>query len=375
MRVLYIASNPKTQRSLQIEEEANELQTKIDAVMTSGTLDLRIYSKLRVADLPQTIARVQPDVIHFSAHGEFDGIILSHDEEEVLLSGEDLCSILLALGVRPKLIVVNACSSEAVAKALVNVSDFTIGTTAPITNSGAIVMAATLYQHLAASASIQAAFDSARAMLNAVDAGKVTTCMFVAEGKSAASTRLNETFRILAALPAIDGCLKDGAPLPKFKPRAYEVEFGVADAPASASQLVFFTDDSSVVADAGRSLEEVRSWVQEVRPQRGEHWISPTFEYYGDMQWYATIVTADTAFFSAKATTCEALERYYFDEGWAGPLDDSVKRRLREILNWLRSNDGSRRAQFSAIGSMTAMVQSPAHDDSQAKARGKSRST
>lgn len=359
MRVLYIASNPKEQRSLQIEEEANELQTKIDAVLTSGALDLRIYSKLKAADLPQTIARVQPDVIHFSAHGEFDGIILSHDEEEVLLSGEDLVAILTALRVRPKLIVVNACSSEAVASALVKAADFTIGTTAPITNAGAIVMAATLYQHLAASASVMASFNSARAMLNAVDAGQVKTRLFEAEGKSAASTRLNETFRIIAALPEIDEALKEGGPLPKFEAGAYEVEFGVADAPAGASQIVFFTDDPSIIAKKGGSLEKARSWLQEVRPYRGEHWIEETYDYYGDMQWYATIVTADTAFFTAKATTCEALERYYFEECWAGGLSDKAKAEIQKILTWLRSNDGSRRAQFMGDGSALSPVKSP----------------
>lgn len=357
MKVLYIASNPAGQATLQVEEEANELQDKIDVVLTSGNIDLRIYSKLRVSDLPQTIARVRPDIIHFSAHGEFEGIILSHGDQEVTLSGENLAAIIRALDFRPKLIVVNACSSETVAEALISVADFTIGTTAPITNAGAIVMAATLYQHLAASASIQSAFDSAWAMLDGVDGGAVQTRLFCAPGRVASEVKLNETFRILACLPALDKCIQEGTAPPDFHNKSINIQYGIADAPAAATQIVFFTDDDTVKPwGENGTLEDARSWLQEVRPYRGEHWIDPSYTYWGDMQWFATVVTAEAAFFTAAATTCEALERYYFKEKWAGQLSVPQSASARGAIESLRAHDGSRRAAFVLTGGKQSMV-------------------
>lgn len=355
MRILYIASNPDDAVPIQSEREISALQRRLDEARSTEPIELRAYPALDVEDLSQVISRTQPDVIHFAAHGDGDSIVLTTaDGERVELGGEDLADLLEAIAVRPKLVVLNACSSAAMARAVARAADFTIGTDAPITNSGACTMAATLYGRLADSASIHAAFKASDAMLRIVGRGKVQSRLFPEDGHAAADrTRLTEPLRILASLPAVEQWLEDGADKPKrgFDPSEVEVQFGVVGAPASATQLQLFTDDETVVPRRGRSLEEARSWIVETRAVRGEIWIEPWYAYYGDMQWYASIATADRRIIGAAASTCEAIERYYLLERWRFDLPPRIAETVRLVIDELRRHEGARRGHPSPVTS------------------------
>ena len=348
MRILYIAGNPDGATTLQTEIELNRLQSQIDEARVISPIDLRTYSSLRVDELPSVISRVQPDIIHFSAHGDADSIVLAHAERgHVPLSGVDLADLLEALAVRPKLVVINACSSDTMAKEVARAADFVIGTDAPITNVGARTMAATLYQRLAMSSSILAAFNAASAMLRVVDRGQVRAHLFPEDSAAEASRiRLSEPLRVIACFTKIEKWLNAGvrAPRSTFNIKLPEIEFGVAGAPANSVQLQFFTDDRTDEPGKNQSLADLRSWIVEAKAVRGEMWVDEDDSYYGDMQWYASVVTSDGTIVSAASTITDALERYYFDEQWRGPIPEAFERVIRDAVQQLRWNDGARRA-------------------------------
>lgn len=349
MRILYIAGNPPGEGSLQIEEEVHRLQAKIDEVESVERVELRVYSSLKVDELDSVITRVKPDVIHFAAHGAEDAIVLAHSERgRVALRGNDLADLLKAVAVRPKLIVVNSCSSEEMAADLTAAADFVIGTNALITNVGARTMAATLYQQLAMSSSLLSAFRAAESMLRIIDCGEVATRLFPEHADlDAQRTTLAEPLRILACFPDIDDSLDEGLKKPgeNFDVNYPEVCFGVAGAPDDTTQLVLFTDEETFVATKKQSLESARSWIVESRPVNGEIWLEDWYAYWGDIQWYASVVSAARLVFSAGATTSNALERYYFAEQWRGELPPLVGDAVRRAIDGLRANNGTRRKQ------------------------------
>lgn len=348
MRILYIASNPEGANPLQLEREISLLQKKLDEALTTDHLDLRVYSHLNIDELPDVVSRLAPDVIHLAAHGQDDAIMLAHQERgHVRLDGRMLGGLLAATRVRPKLLLLNACNSAAMAETLTGHADFVIGTDAPISNVGARSMAATLYSLLASGSSLGSAFDAAKNILDIIDQESVQAILYP-QGSApiARRTTLTDPLRIIANFPAVEKWLdkEHVAPQKGFNPSEPAVQFGVAGAPESTRQIQFFTDDSEVIADETGSLAEARGWMLEQRPFRGEIWVEPYYSYYGDMWWYTSVVTSERKIHCASATTVAALRRYYFDEEWRGPVPPDIASEIETAIRNLEINDGSRRS-------------------------------
>lgn len=349
MKVMYVASNPEGASSLEIEREVNGLQERLDRSAGADPIEFRSYTHLAIGDLTDKIRQFRPDVLHFAAHGENDALVLSHaDTGHVELDGPKLSALLNALSIKPKLVVINACSSNGMAASLAaaGAADFVIGTDAPITNNAARDMAVALYQRLADAASIADAFTVAATNLQLVSRKTVAAMLHPSGSLEAArAVRLVDPLRIVACLPMVDKWLELDLVKPEkaFRPELPKVLFGIAGAPAAARQTVFFTDDETVRAKAGKSLEEARSWIIETQPVDGEIWMESHYEYYGDMNWYAAVTTTDRRIVSAAGTTAEALERYYFDEQWKGKLPDRIEEVVQRAIKCLKLNNGSRR--------------------------------
>ncbi len=349
MKILYIASNPEDAAPLQVEKELNLLREKIDQIQTSEQIDLRTYSNVKVDDLPFLVSHLRPDILHFSAHGLDDGIVLAHEERgHVHLTGGSLASLLAAISVRPRLIVINACSSTAMASKLTGVADYVLGTDAPISNVGARSMAAILYQQLADGSSIGDAFATARSILDTVDGGEVSSQLFPSEHEEQArKTFVANPFRIVACFPKVDQWLEQRQTEPQkgFNREIPFVRFGVDGAPPTSRQLLIFTDDETIVPEDDESLADARAWFEECQVVHGEIWIDEEASYFGDLQWYAAVTTGDRKIHSCTSGMVEALKRYYFLEQWRGELPPRIEELVEETLSNLTFNDGSRRRQ------------------------------
>lgn len=348
MRVMYVANNPDGAEPLQIEREINDLQERLERGVGVEPIVMRTYSALMIDRFSETVARVQPDVLHVAAHGEDGAIILSHpDREDVRVDGEALASLLGILAQRPKLVVLNACSSDEMARDLASAggAEFVIGTDARISNVGARAMAAALYQTLADAGSISEAFEAAATQLRLIDGGTVAVHLHTfSKAPDPSNVRLVNPFRIVACFPAIEDRLDHGLLEPgnDFKPARPQVLFGVAGAPLAARQTVIFTDDDTVGGDRA-NLEADRSWIVEKQPEDGEIWLDDSYEYFGDMNWFAAVTTTDGRVVSASSRTTKALERYYLDERWGGNLPPAIEQAIRRSLEHLKREAGGRR--------------------------------
>lgn len=357
MHVMYVAGNPQGMRTLEIEREIHGLQTQFDRGAGSDPIVFRAYAAMPAHDLGDTIRRFEPDVLHISAHGHADALVLSEPgRDAVLLDGGQLAAMLINMPRRPKLVVVNACASAGIAAALARagVAPFVIGTDAPVTNLAARAMVEALYQRLAAASSIGDAFEVARAQLALIDGGNVTVALHP-EGSidAARMVRLVDPLRILACLPKVDAWLEARLTEPDrgFRPEQPVVQLGVAGMPVAARQTVLFTDDETVVAKKDkpgqRSLEEARSWIVLKQADQGEVWMPDAYPYWGDMAWFAAVTTNDGRLVSCASTTVAALRRYYFEEAFQGDLPDAIRALVETTIRNLEGESGSRRARGS----------------------------
>lgn len=106
-----------------------------------------------------------PHVIHFAGHGEVEGLVLEGDK----LDAEVLVSLVAELE-NTRIVVLNACYTLPLAKALAEYVPFVIGTQGPIPDTTAIAFAHDLYVGLAAGKSVKKSFNFA---LNGIESERL----------------------------------------------------------------------------------------------------------------------------------------------------------------------------------------------------------
>lgn len=161
--VLYLAANPED-KELDLVRTDRELKAIRDALSASGrrrdiTLQLPELALGR-HDLTKALHETQPNIVHFSGHGEGDGGILFEDVQGRAkpVSAEALASVFRMFTHYVKVVVLNACFSEPQAEAIAAHVDYVIGTREAIGDDVAIAFSIGFYRALAAGRSVADAF-------------------------------------------------------------------------------------------------------------------------------------------------------------------------------------------------------------------------
>ena len=158
-RILYVAANPAGTDELQLAEEAAQIAKQIKANVMEVVPSLATTWDLLI----KSLAEVQPHVLHFSGHGAPAGqILLEKNGQPHPINGEILAKLFAIRSDRLKLVVLNACFTTSIAKAIKKHVDCTIGTTNAVPDPVAVIFAADLYFHLSRGHSVQAAIDYAK---------------------------------------------------------------------------------------------------------------------------------------------------------------------------------------------------------------------
>jgi hypothetical protein len=102
----------------------------------------------QIKDLIQDLNEVQPDVLHFSGHGNSAELTFEDEGGQAApLENEQMKRLLNASPKRIRLVVFNSCNSLAQATIAVNHVDITIGTDAAIGDAEAQTFAGQFYNH------------------------------------------------------------------------------------------------------------------------------------------------------------------------------------------------------------------------------------
>jgi hypothetical protein len=172
VRVLFLAANPADGARLALGEEARAIEAQIRASEHRDVLHFETRWAVRIEDLLFAINERAPTILHFSGHGASDGLWLQGESDAPEpVSGQDLADALRAAPPVPRLVLLNACYSEAQARALVEVVDCAVGVPALITDRTARLFAAQFYSALGFGKSVQKAFDQASVLLRVKGAG------------------------------------------------------------------------------------------------------------------------------------------------------------------------------------------------------------
>jgi hypothetical protein len=205
IKVLLFAANPRGTAQLDLAREFREIDEEVRLSTFRSAVELILVPGTRPVDLLRKLNENQPQVVHFSSHGNPDEIVLESgeddaetpgaytpsnrsadqrdmknvrpEENEVLgfghgdpqvVSKSALVSVLRSCNEgNLRLVVLNACSTRPQAEALTEVVDFVVSMNQTITDRAAIKFAASFYGALAYGRSVQKAFEQGVARLSA----------------------------------------------------------------------------------------------------------------------------------------------------------------------------------------------------------------
>lgn len=201
--ILFLAANPTGTSSRALDQECAAIERELK--LTSGRDDFEFRSKwaVTVDELMRHLLELQPTVLHFSGHGNAHALLLEGDDGRPQpVSPAALTKMIKSTAGTVRLVVLNACYSDAQAEALRDVVECTIGMKGTITDDAARTFAVGFYRALGYRRSVGNAYAQAEATL----AGKGLTAS--AEPRCLVRSGVDVDMLVIGGAPAHGG----GAP-------------------------------------------------------------------------------------------------------------------------------------------------------------------
>ena len=182
-RILFLAANPDGTSRLRLDREARAIEDALQAA-PQGCRRFELLQGWAASslDIQQDLFRHRPQLIHYCGHGGVSGDLvleaqrfrdLARQEGAPAAAGEGGAPPSIAALVRllahpasgARCVVLNACHSASLARAVAERVDCAIGMAAAVPDDGAVAFAWGFYHALAQGESVAAAFDLASAQL------------------------------------------------------------------------------------------------------------------------------------------------------------------------------------------------------------------
>jgi small subunit ribosomal protein S1 len=160
-KILILAANPKGTNQILLDEEIRNIE---EGLRQSRDRDIFIIeSKLAVRskDIRRAIMNSNPQIVHFSGHGDINGGLAFENEtgELHLVNPDALAELFRLFSNQVKCVLLNACYSEIQANAIVQHIDFVIGMNKEIGDRAAIEFSIGFYDALGNGRSIENAYE------------------------------------------------------------------------------------------------------------------------------------------------------------------------------------------------------------------------
>ena len=159
--VLFWAANPVDTDALRLDEEVRTIEERLRASEHRDSFDLKQQWAVRFSDLSDGLLRYEPQIVHFSGHGNPTGDLVfeGNDGLGVPVDIPALADLFRIVGDNVRCVVFNACYSTSQAEAISEYIDCVVGTSKAIGDESAIRFAAGFYRALGYGKSVQTAFD------------------------------------------------------------------------------------------------------------------------------------------------------------------------------------------------------------------------
>lgn len=161
--ILILSANPTNTNRLRLDEEVREIEEGLQRSRNRERFKVRSKWAVRLRDLRRSMLDYEPQIVHFSGHGEVNGLALEDEFGNAVLVNPDALEGLFELfSDRVECVLLNACYSESQVKGISKHIQYVIGMRQEITDRAALEFAVGFYDALGAGKSIEEAFKFGR---------------------------------------------------------------------------------------------------------------------------------------------------------------------------------------------------------------------
>jgi hypothetical protein len=167
VRILFLSANPLPTGRILVSEEEREISERLQEGPYRDKFELHKYAAVQPADLQKLLLLHQPHIVHFCGHG--------HKTEKIILGGapgrarmidiQGLSQVFSLYNHHVRLVVLNACYTNTLARSITKAVDYAVGTGKGIGDKAGVAFAGALYRALGFGKSVKEAFASAKAEL------------------------------------------------------------------------------------------------------------------------------------------------------------------------------------------------------------------
>lgn len=167
VRILFLSSNPWNVSRILVDEEAREIFENINDAPYRDRFELHNHVAVRPRDLQKLLLTYRPHIVHFSGHGS--------KQQRIVLSGingqgktvdqKGLAHVFALYNTHVRLVLLNACFTEAQARSIAEEIDYSIGASKAIGDKVGVAFAGAFYRALGFGKSVRGAFESTLAEL------------------------------------------------------------------------------------------------------------------------------------------------------------------------------------------------------------------
>jgi CHAT domain len=163
VKILFLGANPRGTRSLRVDEEIREIQQTIMRGRERDSIQVETRWAVRPPDITQALIDTRPHFVHFAGHGGGEEESFAAENEfgfVHVIPVEGLVKAFETFGRDVQCVIVNACRTERLARALAEVVPCVVGMRQTVGDRSAIRFSIGFYQALAGGEPVETAFDA-----------------------------------------------------------------------------------------------------------------------------------------------------------------------------------------------------------------------
>jgi hypothetical protein len=167
IRILFLSANPSSTSWISVDEEARQISERIQEGPYRNNFELHKHTAIRPDDLQKLLLRYRPHIVHFSGHGHKTRRIIlggSSGRGEAI-DGKGLAQVFALYKRYLRLVVLNSCFTDTMARSITEAIDYSVGTGKAIGDRAGVAFAGAFYRALGFGTSVKDAFASAKAEL------------------------------------------------------------------------------------------------------------------------------------------------------------------------------------------------------------------
>jgi hypothetical protein len=168
--LLLLSANPLDSDHLRVDEELRDIRERIAAVPGNG-IQVEVRLAIRPQDLQSTLLQINPEIVHFTGHGNENGELVLENPNGYAesVSPEALADLFRLFRGTVRCVVLNACDSSEQARMLSQFLDCAIGMEGEISDGAGKAFSVAFYQALAYGKDVATAFELGRNQIHLED--------------------------------------------------------------------------------------------------------------------------------------------------------------------------------------------------------------